>query len=111
MTTVAQRMSGLALAVLLAAAAASPAGGRDHDDARALRDRGEIVPLEQILEAAARQRPGRVVEVELELELALERGGGTAYVYELEVLDAGGEVWELKYDARTGALIDQKKER
>lgn len=101
--------TGLALAALLTAAPPS-AGERDHDDARALRERGEIVPLERILAAVAAQRPGRVVEVELELEFDLQ-GGGKAYVYEVEVLDAGGEVWELKYDARTGALLDQKRER
>jgi uncharacterized membrane protein YkoI len=105
----AQLATGLALAALLAATPPS-AGERDHDDARALRERGEIVPLEQILAAVAEQRPGRVVEVELELEFDLQ-GSGKAYVYEVEVLDAGGEVWELKYDARTGTLLKQKKER
>jgi len=107
-----QLLIGLALTGLLAAATPSLASERDHDEARELRERGDIVPLEQILQAAAGQRAGRVVEVELELEFDLQSAsGGKAYVYEVEVLDAGGEVWELKYDARTGALLDEKKER
>jgi len=107
-----QLLTGLALTGLLAAATPSLAGERDHDEARELRERGDIVPLEQILQAAAGQRAGRVVEVELELEFDLQgASGGKTYVYEVEVLDAGGEVWELKYDARTGALLDEKKER
>lgn len=103
----AQRIGGMVLAALSATATTSFAGKHDHEAARALRERGEIVPLEQILQAAAGHRPGRVVEVEFEPD---EHGGG-AHVYEVEVLDARGEVWELKYDARTGALLKQKKER
>lgn len=103
-------VAGLTLAILLSTAVVAFAAERDHDEARALRDRGEIVPLEQILEAAAARRPGRVVEVEFELEFDLLRGG-KAYVYEVELLDAGGEVWELKYDARTGAFLDEERER
>jgi uncharacterized membrane protein YkoI len=92
-----------AIAVALWAAGATFAGGRDHDDARALRDQGAVVPLEEILRAANALRPGRVLDVEL------ERKGG-AYVYEIELLDAAGEVWELKYDARTGALMKAEPE-
>jgi uncharacterized membrane protein YkoI len=89
---------------LLCAASIASADRRDHDDARALREQGAIVPLEEILRAATAQHPGRVVEVEL------DRKDG-AYVYEIELLDAGGEVWELKYDARTGALVKEEVER
>ena len=56
------------------------------------------------MRAATAQHPGRVVEVELERK-------GAAHVYEIEILDAGGEVWELKYDARTGALLGEETER
>lgn len=109
--------TGLAVAVLLATAATASAGEhdddegqspRDYDEARSLRDRGEIVPLEQIMQAATRERAGRVVEVELEHESGVE-GGAKGYVYEIEILDAGGDVWELRYDARTGVLRNQKK--
>jgi uncharacterized membrane protein YkoI len=89
---------------LLCALSAAVADRRDHDDARALREQGAIVPLEEILRAATAQHPGRVVEVEL------DRKGG-AYVYEIELLGAAGDVWELKYDARTGALLQEEAER
>ena len=94
--------TGVASGALLLSAAL--AGERDHDDARALREQGEIAPLEQILQAAGAQRPGRVVEVDL------ERRDGT-FVYEIEILDGGGEVWELEYDARTGTLLKEEAER
>jgi uncharacterized membrane protein YkoI len=98
------RRSVLIGASLLCAAGLAVADRRDHDDARALREQGAIVPLEEILRTATAQHPGRVVEVEL------DRMGG-AYVYEIELLDAAGEVWELRYDARTGALLKEELER
>ena len=91
---------GAGLLLLLGASASA---GRDHADALELRERGAIIPLEEILRTASAQRPGRVVDVEL------ERDDG-AYVYEIQLLDAGGEVWELKYDARTGALLGEGAE-
>ncbi len=98
------RRSVLIGAGLLCAVSVAVADRRDHDDARALREQGAIVPLEEILRAATAQHPGRVVEVELERK-------GEAYVYEIELLDAAGEVWELKYDAGTGALLEEEAER
>ena len=89
---------------LLCALGVAVADRRDHDDARVLREQGAIVPLEEVLRAATAQHPGRVVEVEL------ERKGG-AYVYEIELLDAAGEVWKLEYDARTGRLLETEVER
>jgi uncharacterized membrane protein YkoI len=102
-----RRLTGRGLPVIAAAlwaAGATLAGGRDHDDARALREQGAVVPLEQILRAANAHRPGRVVDVELERK-------NHRYVYEIELLDASGEVWELKFDARTGAMLQAEPER
>ncbi len=98
------RCSVLIGAGLLCAVSTAGADRRDHDDARALREQGAIVPLEEILRAATAQHPGRVVEVELDRR-------GEAYVYEIELLDAAGEVWELRYDAGTGALLKEETER
>jgi len=64
---------------------------------------GDILSLEQILEQARQHRPGRVLETEL------ERKGGR-YIYEIELLDDGGEVWEMKFDATSGELIKEKQE-
>lgn len=69
-----------------------------QSEARKLRGAGQILPLEKILAAAKKIKPGDVLESELEHE----RG---KYIYELELLDSTGQVWELKLDAKTGQLI------
>ena len=94
---------GMPLAIALLAAALAffawpAAADSDHAAAKRLRESGEILPLEQILERAYKQQPGKVLETELDRE----RG---RYLYEIEVLDANGKVWELKYDARSGELL------
>ena len=71
---------------------------QDYEHARQLRLQGRILPLELIVRRVEALYPGRVLEVEME-----ERGG--QYVYEIEMLDAGGSVRNMKLDARTGALL------
>lgn len=76
----------------------------DHEAARRLRESGQIVPLESILERVRVQHPqGTLLEVELERE----RG---TWVYEVELLDAAGSVREMLFDARTGEFIGQEGE-
>lgn len=75
----------------------------DHKEARRLKELGEILPLEQILESAKIEQPGRVISVEMEDE-------DGRHVYEVEILDKSGEVWELYFDAATGKLVKRKKE-
>lgn len=70
----------------------------DHQLARKLRQQGEILSLEKILNLARGHKNGEVLETELEKK----RG---RYVYEIEMLDAKSQVWELKLDAKTGQLI------
>ena len=102
--------SGLAHAVVGVFIAASLIGpclsaraDSDHVAARRLSESGEILSLEKIAERARAEKPGEI----LETELKQKRG---RYIYEVEVLDAGGRVWELKLDARSGALIKLEKE-
>ena len=95
-------MKKYALALLLWSLAAGPSA--DHEAAYELSREGRILPLEQILEQQRRDRPGRVLEVELERE-------DGRLVYELELLDAGGRVWELYYDAASGQLLESEAER
>ena len=71
--------------------------------ARHLRERGEIVSLERIVEAAQTIHPGRLIRTEFEKEHG-------RYIYEIEMLDKDGTVWELKFDATTGAFIKQEIE-
>jgi len=75
----------------------------EHEAVRELMQQGDILPLEQILEKVREQRPGRVLETELEQK----RG---SYIYEVEMLDDNGEVWEMKFDAASGALLEQEQE-
>lgn len=70
----------------------------DYELAKKLRQQGVILPLEKILTFARAQKPGEVIETELE-----KKHG--SYVYEVEILDNKGQVWELKLDAKTGKLI------
>ena len=62
-----------------------------------------ILSLDEILQRVKAQYPGRVVETELEHK----RG---RYVYEIDVIGDDGVKSELKYDAKTGALISSKVE-
>ena len=76
---------------------------QDHDRAKQLMESGDIVPLENILKTSRDTHPGKVLEVELETER-------DKLVYEIEILDTQGIVWELKYDAYTGKLLNTEKE-
>jgi uncharacterized membrane protein YkoI len=64
---------------------------------------GDILSLDQILRKADAQHAGRV----LESELGQKNG---RYVYEVEVVDDAGRVWEMKFDARTGEVLKEKPE-
>lgn len=87
--------------LLLAAGIA--AADSDHDTARGLREAGEIMPLETILERVRAVHPGHVLEVELEAEHGRR-------IYEIEILDQRGIVWEMKLDAATGERLETEKE-
>lgn len=89
-----------AVLTLLAGAAPAPAlAGDDHDEARALLSRGEILPLGRILQIAQARVPGDVIEVELERDDGVWR-------YEVKVLTSTGRVREVKLDARNGAVLE-----
>ena len=64
---------------------------------------GKILPLSEILEKARTHFKGRLLEVELEDEK--EHGG---LVYELEILDENGKVWELVFNAVTGEYLGRE---
>lgn len=84
------------------AAAAGALSSEDHDRARALKQAGDIVPLETILQKARQDQPGRVVETELERK-------GDRYVYEVKVVDDKGAVRELRYDAKSAELLETER--
>ncbi|MGD8484741.1 MAG: PepSY domain-containing protein, partial [Thioalkalispiraceae bacterium] len=59
----------------------------DHEMARQLREAGDILPLETILQKLKATYPGKVLEVELEKE-------HDKIIYEIELLDNEGKVRE-----------------
>ncbi len=82
-------------------------GGAGADDgqmqARRLVSEGKILPLEQILAGIRQFRPGQILEVEFDEK-------HHQMIYEIEMLDVKGTVWELKVDAVTGEIIEQELE-
>ena len=76
---------------------------RENRVVRSLAEPGDILSLEQILQNARQLHAGRALEAELE-------EGDDGMVYEVEILDANGEVWEMKFDARSGELLEEEQE-
>jgi len=98
------RTASIALLFALGATSASAQTGADEaEKARSLTDTGALLPLEQILEKAQAELPGRVIEIELDQE-------NGRYTYELEIVDAEGRVWELEMDAATGEVLETERE-
>jgi len=95
------RMGLVLLAVLTAAQ--TLAAEKDYETARKLRESGDILPLEIILLRLKKNHPGKVLEVEMET-----RHG--RLLYEIELLDDKGKVWEFKIDPRTGDIVKQETE-
>lgn len=91
----------LAFAILASAPAAAGDKPRSQE-VRALRERGKILPMEEILARARTIRPGQVVEVELEREDA-------RYVYEVKIIDDADRVHKLEIDAASGELIEHQE--
>lgn len=75
----------------------------DHDEAKRLVESGEILALEVVLKKAREIQTGKILEVELESKK-------NKYIYEIELLNADGTVFELKFDARTGKHLSTEKE-
>lgn len=91
--------------ILLCIASALPIFAHADDDKRIrqLQQSGEILSLEQIFDRARKIKPGRIVDVDL------DKNDGR-YIYELEVLQSNGKVWEMEFDARTGKLLQLEQD-
>lgn len=89
------------LFALLLAASPAIAASDDHDRARRAVQAGEVLPLRTILENAARDCPGDVIETELE-------DWHGALAYEIKLITPEGRVVKLIYDARDGKLLKSK---
>ena len=98
------RLSAL-IAVSVLSVAVVPATGNagepDHERARQALERGEVLPLRTILDKVERDYPGKVVEVEFEREHG-------RWIYEIELIGAGGRLVKLEIDARDGSVLAVK---
>ncbi len=93
----------LALIAAFLPAALAAQGHGDHDRAHAARNRGEIVPLAEILPGLEATLGGRVIEVDFE-----EEDGRP--VYEFELITPAGRLLEAEVDATTGDVIEVEVE-
>ncbi len=102
--------STLLLAALAALAALVPAHADDDEErARKALERGEILPLSEILDRVAADVRGELVGVEL--ERADDGDDGARLTYEIKVLSPDGAITELYYDAATGDLLRARGHR
>jgi uncharacterized membrane protein YkoI len=77
--------------------------GDDYEEAYRLRERREILPLEELLQRLDLGEDTRVLEIESEFD----RG---RRVYEIEYLDGGGRIREVLIDARSGEVLGHEEE-
>ncbi len=97
--------SGLGRLLLLLGLLAGSALADDdgHDRARRALQAGEILPLPEILAAAAAARPGRVIALELERE-------DGRWLYELELVTPEGRLYEMEIDAASATVLELERE-
>ena len=74
-----------------------------YDRARRAVDRGEALPIAELLERLKTQVPGEVVGVEFEREHG-------RWVYEFKVIDSGGRLLEVYVDAQTGTVVSMEED-
>ncbi|NML18554.1 PepSY domain-containing protein [Azohydromonas caseinilytica] len=97
---ISQRAARLLAACALGTALLAHAGAGDHESARDAVQSGQALALPVLLERLQRTYPGQV------LELELERDDGR-WVYQVKLLQPGGQVVKLAVDARTAEVLKQ----
>lgn len=92
-----------ALLACVLAAAATPCGASDdHELARRALERGEVLPLRDVLDQVERDYRGRVLKIEFERE-------DGRFVYEIRLLQDDGRLVKLEVDATTGEVLKMKR--
>jgi Predicted membrane protein len=94
-------MPWLLAACVLWMALLAHADESDHERARDAVQSGQALALPVLLERLQRSHPGQVLEIEL------ERDDGR-WVYEVKLLQPGGQVVKLAIDARTAEVLKQR---
>lgn len=92
------------LALITAAALTAAADDIGPNEALRLRQQGEILALEKLLNIALSLYPGaRLLEAELEEDDGM-------YIYEVELITRGGVVREIELNARDGRILKDKED-
>lgn len=92
----------IAAPALLATSAAALADV-GYLEARKLRENGQALAEERVLEVVNKARPGDVTDLELDRDMG-------RLVYEVEVRDAQGQEWDLELDAATGEVLGESRD-
>ncbi len=87
------------IAALIGLTGAHPVEASEQDEARQALERGEIRPLDQVLDAARKQLPGDVVKVELEHD-------DGRWIYEIKILTTAGKRREVEIDAKSLKVLE-----
>ncbi|HLT03803.1 MAG TPA: PepSY domain-containing protein [Pseudomonas sp.] len=74
------------------------------DEAERLREAGTIQSFEALNEAILAEHPGARME---DTELEEENG---RFIYKVEVRDAQNQQWDLKLDAATGEILENRRD-
>ncbi len=64
---------------------------------------GVIIPMKTVVAKAEKLKTGRLLEADLRKKKGI-------YVYDVDILDAAGVVWELKFNAANGELLELEEE-
>ena len=89
--------------LMLSVAAAGLCRGDDHEAAYRLRERQDILPLEELLRRAHLGADARILEIEREVLHG-------RHVYEIEYVDGNGRIREILIDASDGKILSEEEE-
>lgn len=91
------------LATALVATSTGALADLSYTEARKLREGGQVLPEDRIVELVTKTRPGEITSLELDRDFG-------RLVYEVEVRDAQGQEWDLELDAATGEVLGEQRD-
>ncbi|OPA86431.1 peptidase M4 [Pseudomonas fluorescens] len=100
------------LTALFAAAALTVTAGLAQADVRpdhveGLVKSGAVMQFDKLNAAAVATHPGATIT---DTELDNKHGVANEYVYEVDLTDTAGKKFEVKLDAKTGAVLENKQD-
>ena len=97
-----------ALLVLMSGFALGLVGAMGHAKADSatvdIEEIKDLLPLEEVIAKAKAQHEGQLIEAELKKLDGID-------VYEMEIVDEDGKVWEMYYNAKSGELMKEPEEK